>query len=48
MGCVIIRRGLSTPCFLHPVDLVEGQVVDEVGKKYTCTSSDTYTKHKIG
>jgi hypothetical protein len=30
------------------VDLVEGQVVDEVGKKYTCTSSDTCTKHKMG
>ena len=31
-----------------PVDLVEGQVVDEVGKKYTCISSDTCTKRKMG
>jgi hypothetical protein len=29
------------------VDLVEGQVVDEVGKKYTCTSTDTCTKRKM-
>jgi len=31
-----------------PVDLVEGQVIDEVGKKYACTNSDTCTKRKMG
>eukprot|EP00092_Neocalanus_flemingeri_P007412 GFUD01008004.1.p1 GENE.GFUD01008004.1~~GFUD01008004.1.p1 ORF type:complete len:555 (+),score=150.79 GFUD01008004.1:62-1666(+) len=31
-----------------PLDLVDGRVVDEVGKKYSCQHTETCTKRKMG
>jgi len=33
---------------LPPLDLVDGKVYDEVGKKYACQHTDTCTKRKMG